>query len=191
LDSRAYRTPGIQKARVFEIDRRAVHAWKAERIRRLLGSDPDHVTRISCDLLIDNLVDVMQKAGLQNSLRTFFIWEGVSQYLTANAVDAVVRFVADAKHRSRIVFTYIDCNVINSASTHSDEDRRVVSFVTHVGEPWNFGFDPIDLPNYLNSRGLRMLEHLGAAEYRKMFLEPLGRSMSLYDKEFSVMAEVM
>jgi len=191
LDSRAYRIPGIQSARVFEIDRRAVHFWKNERIQRLLGSCPDHVTRIECDLLIDNLVDDMKAAGLQHSLRTFFIWEGVSQYLTADAVDAVVRFVADAESGSRIVFTYIDRDVINSPSTHNDQDRRVVSFVTNAGEVWKFGFNPVELPNYLGSHGLRMLEHLGVAEYRKMFLEPLDRSMSLYEKEFAVVAEVM
>jgi methyltransferase (TIGR00027 family) len=191
LDSRAYRIPGIPSARVFEIDRRAVHVWKNERIQRLLGSCPDHVTRVECDLLIDNLVDVMEAAGLQHSLRTFFIWEGVSQYLTADAVDAVVRFAADAERGSRIVFTYIDRDVVNSPSTHSDEDRRVVSFVTNAGEPWKFGFDPMELPKYLDSRGLRMLEHLGATEYRKMFLEPFDRSMNLYEKEFAVVAEVM
>jgi methyltransferase (TIGR00027 family) len=191
LDSRAYRIPGIQSARVFEIDRPPVHVWKIERIQRLLGSCPDHVTRVACDLLIDNLADIMEAAGLQHGLRTFFIWEGVSQYLTAGAVDAVVRFAADAERGSRIVFTYIDRDVVNSPSTHSAEDRRVVSFVTKAGESWKFGFDPVELPNYLDSHGLRMLEHLGASEYRKMFLEPFDRSMSLYEKEFVVVADVM
>jgi methyltransferase (TIGR00027 family) len=191
LDSRAYRIPGMQSVRVFEIDRRAVHIWKSERVQWLLGSIPDHVTPVECDLLIGNLVEVMEAAGLQHSLRTFFIWEGVSQYLTADAVDAVVRFAADAERGSRIVFSYISREVVNSQSTHNDEDRRVVSFVTKAGEPWLFGFDPMELPEYLNSRGLRMVEQLGATEYRKMFLEPLGRSMRLYEKEFTVVAEVM
>ena len=191
LDSRAYRTPAIQTTRVFEIDRRAVHIWKNERIQQLLGSCPDHVARIECDLLNHNLVDVIEAAGLQHSRRSFFIWEGVSQYLTSDAVDVIVRFAGDAMRGSRIVFSYIDRDVINSPSTHSDADRRVVSFVANAGEPWKFGFDPRELFEYLDARGLRILEHLGATEYRKMYLEPVGRSMSLYEKEFAVLAEVM
>lgn len=190
LDSRAYRTAGIESVRVFEIDRRAVHAWKGERIRWLLGSCPDRVTRVECDLSIDNLADVMEAAGLERGQRTFFIWEGVSQYLTADAVDAIVRFVAERERGSRIVFTYIDRDVINPLSTRSGADGRVFSFVANAGEPWKFGFDPRELPEYLGARGLRMHEHVGASEYRTRFLEPLGRSMSLYEKEFAVLAEV-
>src|SRR5271165_130984 len=38
--------------------------------------------------------------------------------------------------------------------------------VTGVGEPWTFGLRPQALPAYLEERGLRLVKHMSANEYR-------------------------
>ena len=43
------------------------------------------------------------------------------------------------------------------------------------GEPYTFGFDPAELPQYLAARHLKLIEDVGARTYRERYLRPLGR----------------
>ena len=47
--------------------------------------------------------------------------------------------------------------------------------VRGLGEPYTFGFAPAELPSYLVARGLRLVEDVGASDYRERYLTPLGR----------------
>lgn len=42
-----------------------------------------------------------------NHSPSVFIWEGVTNQLTTDAVDAVLRYVASCADGSRVVFTYV------------------------------------------------------------------------------------
>ena len=44
-----------------------------------------------------------------------------------------------------------------------------------MGEPYTFGFEPVELPRYLAARRLILIEDVGGSEYRERYLIPLGR----------------
>src|SRR5262245_3290693 len=85
FDSRAYRIPRIKRARVFAVDHPVTQAWKKAVITRRLGSIPAHVTFVSIDFATRALNEAMAGAGHRSNGRTFFICEGVTHYLSAEA----------------------------------------------------------------------------------------------------------
>ena len=75
----------------------------------------------------------------------------MTNYLTAEAVDATLRSIAALAEGSQLIFTYVDADLINGADRFRDaaSARRAV---TGVGEPWTFGLRPEALPAYLEER---------------------------------------
>lgn len=176
-DCRAYRLPRMARVRVLEVDHPATQAAKRERLARSLGRLPEHVTFAAVDFDRESLGDALGRAGFDRGAGAFFIWEGVTNYLSADAVDGTLRFVATARAGSRIVFTYVHRGVLDGSpafggTTHLDATLR------RSGEPWTFGLEPAALPAWLEACGLELIDDLGAAEYRTRYL---GRPMTGYE----------
>lgn len=187
LDSRAYRIPGIEQARIFEVDQPATIAYKQERLVQILGGLPPHATLIPLDFDRQRLDGALFDAGFRPEARAFFIWEGVSQYLVAAAVDATVRFVASCAPGSRIVFTYVHRGVLDPTSPLYNPE--MLDRLEKVGEPWRFGLHPNQVKQYLAERGLALVEQANAATFRQRYFEPRGRDMSVMEIEFTVLAQ--
>ena len=65
------------------------------------------MTYVPIDFTKEDLGTVLAKAGYDRTLKTIFVWEGVTFYLPEAAVDTTLRFVAaNAAPGSRIVFDY-------------------------------------------------------------------------------------
>ncbi len=187
LDSRAYRIPGMEQARVFEVDQPAVVDYKRERLSQILGAVPANVTLIALNFDLQRLDSALYDAGFQPETPAFFIWEGVSQYLIASAVDATLRFVASCAAGSRIVFTYVHRGVLDPTSPLYNPE--MLDRLKKLGEPWRFGLHPSQVGKYLDERGLRLVDQADAATYRQRYLQPRGRDMMIMDIEFTVLAE--
>jgi len=170
FDSRAYRLPGIQRMRVFEVDHPDTQAEKRARLARVLDPFPSHVVFVPVDFDRDELGDALDAAGYRRDGKTFFIWEGVTGYLTAEAVDATFRFVASASAPgSRMVFTYIHRGLLDG-SVHFEGTAELIAFVRKAGEPFTFGLDPDELSGYLAARGLSLVEDVGSREYQARYM---------------------
>ena len=190
FDTRAYRISGIDQTHVFEVDQPVPLAWKQSRLQQVLGSPPPHVAFVPIDFNEQKLEDALTTAGFRNGAKTFFIWEGVTQYITAEAVDATFRYVSRATAPgSEIVFTYIHRGIVDG-SARSETDEIFVSATQRGGMPWIFGLDPAELAGYLAARVLSLVDHAGASEYRARYLDPLSRQMDVYEGERMVLAQV-
>jgi methyltransferase (TIGR00027 family) len=175
FDCRAYRIPGIERVRVFEVDHPATQPRKREIVTRRLGALPSHVTLVPIDLTTQALDTVMPGAGYRRGARTFFICEGLTHYLSPAVVDAVFRYVAgNAAIGSQMVFTYIHRAMLDGSVRFEGADNTLAT-VRRAGEPYTFGWDPIELPRYLAERNLRLIEDVGAEAYRTRYLLPRGR----------------
>ena len=173
-DSRAYRLAGLRSARVLEVDHPATQATK----QRLVGAAVRverraHVRFVGVDLMRDDLAGALHRAGFSGEERTVVVWEGVTNYLTADAVDTTLRALAGiAAGGSRIVFTYVDRAALDGSGKYQGVWDAAVQ---RHGEPWTFGFDPEALPGYLAERGLRLTLDLSARDAADRYLVPLGR----------------
>lgn len=191
-DSRAYRIPEMATTNVFEVDHPATQATK----RRLIWAQihPDQHAQIRfvpVDLVRDDLGAALHEAAFVPLERTVVIWEGVTNYLTAEAVDTTLRYVATTTGRgSQIIFTYIDKAALDGSGTFSGvEEWHTV--VREAGEPWTFGFHPAELPEYLAERGMKLTADLTARDAATRYLTPLGRHEPTADFYRIAHAEVL
>ena len=104
-------------------------------------------------------------AGWDPARPTFFVWEGVSNYLSEPAVDQTLRFCAGAAPGSELVFTYVHRGVIDDPGAWYGTER-LFRGLEELGERWTFGLDPARTADFLRERGLQLAEDLGAADYR-------------------------
>jgi methyltransferase (TIGR00027 family) len=169
FDSRAFRIPGISQAKVFEVDHPATLAEKRRRLARTGEVVPPNLRFAEIDFNKQSLPDVLIGSGCDPDAKTFFIWEGVTNYLSEDAVDATLRYLGRTQPGNRIVFTYVHKQILEELkdpNRQSDLSRAL----SRAGEPWTFGFYPKELPDYLSDRGLKLVEDIGSVDYRARYL---------------------
>lgn len=190
FDSRAYRIAGMDRVQVFEVDLPGARQAKQTRVEAVLGAVPDYVTLVGMDFDRQNLNDMLSAAGFQKGRRTLFIWEGVTQYITEEAVNDTLEFVSGVSGvGSAIVFTYVRRGLIDGTA-RPEWMGPFLSFAAKVGSPMIFGLDQAGLAQYLSDRGLELVEDVGAAEYQDLYLKQLGREMTVFDGERVAFAQV-
>ena len=118
----------------------------------------------------------MPAAGYRESARTFFLWEGVTNYLTEAAVDTTLRWCSRAAPGSLVLFTYIHRDVLTRPGTFVGTDRLFAS-LAKAGEQLTFGLEPSELPEFLSKRGLSLESDVGTAEYRRRSFKDAARKM--------------
>lgn len=173
FDTRAHRLPGIERVRVFEVDHPATQAMK----RRVVGSAPAHVTYVPVDLTRDALPEALAYAGLRTGARTLIVWEGVTNYLDEPTIDATLRFAARAGQA--LLFTYVDRAVLDGQAAFLGGPESV-AYVSRLGEPFTFGFDPAELRAYLDRRGLELEDDQPLSEAARLYYAGAGPAVSAY-----------
>src|SRR5215470_14439090 len=168
FDCRAYRMPGMERIRVFEVDHPVTLAEKRRRLGMVLPLAPRHVRFVETDFNQHQLATAMAESGYDAGSRTCFLWEGVTNYLTDSAIDSGFRWFATTTPGSMVIFTYVDRKVLTEPETFYGAPGHLRRF-QRIGEPWTFGFDPAELGAYLGMRGLRLVEDVGAVEYRARY----------------------
>lgn len=167
FDSRAHRMPELAHAAVFEIDRADTQRAKTA---VLAGRTPiARVRYVPVDFLRDDLGTALIGAGWDAAAGTLFVWEGVTHYLTREAVAAVLAWIGTTAGRAGLVFTYVHTGLLDG-SVRFEGGERILANVRALGEPWTFGLRPSEVGGFLAHHGLDLGEDLGAEEYRARYL---------------------
>jgi methyltransferase (TIGR00027 family) len=187
LDTRAYRIPPLMKLTVYEVDLPKVIVFKERKLRQLYGSIPAHVKLIPIDFDRQSIEDVMKSHSYSLDKRSFFIWEGVTQYISENAVCAIFEFLAKAMPGSRITFTYIVKDFIDGERTYGLE--RMYQETRQQKQIWQFGLLPSQVVAFIGGYSYKEIEQVGANEYRQHYLQPRERVDAVMEIERMVYAE--
>jgi methyltransferase (TIGR00027 family) len=153
LDARAYRFDELKRARVFEVDHPASQAGKIEKIRQLLGNLPAHVTYVSVDFNTQSLGARLAESGYDELRKTLFIWQGVTQYITPEAVDATLAFIANHSGAgSSVIFDYMYPTLLDGTIQRGEVSKmRQNRWMS--GEMLAFGIPEGAVRKYLELRG--------------------------------------
>jgi methyltransferase (TIGR00027 family) len=178
FDSRAWRLPELSGLPVFEVDHPSTAAEKSARLQAL-GADPSRVVSVAVDFDRDRLPERLAAAGFDYSKVTFIVWEGVTNYLTENAVLSVFAWAGTLAEESRLAFTYIHRRVLTDP-TSFEGAARIMLAVSSVGEPWTFGLCPETIARSLMPFGLQLIEDLGADDYRARYFRKKAAKMHGY-----------
>jgi len=170
FDSRAYRFEGLRgKVQVFEVDHPATQRVKRQRLERAIGHVPEHVVFVPVDFLIDSLDQRLLESGYDPHRKTLFIWEGVTQYLDAEAVDRTLAFVAhNSAPGSAIVFDYIEKEALE-ASQKRPEVRTMERARRISGEGLTFGIPKGTIREFLTQRGFCDVENITNDDLKRLY----------------------
>jgi methyltransferase (TIGR00027 family) len=187
FDTRAYRLPSLRAVPVFEVDLPENIERKQAKLRQVFGRVPDHVTLVPIDFDRQDLAAVLPLHGHRIEEKTFFIWEGVTQYLTESGVRRIFDYLAKAQTGSRLVFTYVRKDFLDGTCLFGLSAR---SQVVRVKERlWRFGLAPDQVAESLAEYSWRELEQMGSREAAAWYPTPSGRTLEASETERAVYAE--
>ncbi|AGP35410.1 SAM-dependent methyltransferase [Sorangium cellulosum] len=187
LDTRAYRMPALANVPVFEVDLPENIDYKRATLQRVLGGVPESVRLVSIDFETHDLAAGLAAQGYDIARRTFFVWEGVTQYLTERGVRETFRFLARAAAGSRLAFTYVRRDFLDGENFYGAEGAYERFKVKE--KVWRFGMDPATVPAFLAEYGWTELEQMGPREFIERYVQPTGRALLVSEIERSVHAE--
>lgn len=153
-DARAYRfADEIGTRPVYEVDLAPLSRRKAAIVRDrrdLFGAT--QVRRVEIDFRSDSLAERLQSAGFEVGAKTFVVWEGVSMYLSGDAVSATLRTLHQLCGPGSTVA--MDFWYRLDGTGASDQVRRLgAQTIRLIGEPVTFGLEPQAAPRFLSEHG--------------------------------------
>ena len=187
LDTRACRIARHSDMPVFEVDQHVNTERKAAVLERVLGATPPSVRLVPLDFETEALMPALQAAGYRRDDRTFFIWEGVTQYLRPEAVRSTLDQLRDAAPGSRLVFTYIRQDFVDGTDLHGAE--ALYRRFRQRRQVWQSGLVREDVGDLLDESGWRLVEQAGPSYFRDTYIRPTGRTLSASPLEWTALAE--
>jgi methyltransferase (TIGR00027 family) len=169
FDTRALRLGFLQDLPVIEIDHPSTARLKMETLQLELNGLPEHVKYLQIDFNEQSLDQLAAANNINFSIPTAIIWEGVTNYLNADAIDSTFRFISKFPKGSAIIFTYVNQLVLDNPQLFFGAPR-LLHDLEQIEERWTFGFRPEELDTYLRRFQLQLKEDLGATEYRARYI---------------------
>ena len=169
FDTRSFRLDCLRQIAVIEIDHPDTSNFKKKIYRDVMGDLPANVSFQQADFNKQALEEIAEIISLDYSVATTIIWEGVSNYLTQEAVDATFHFTKKFMSPFNIIFTYVEKEVLDNPQ-HFKGTKQVFENLKRNEEQWTFGIDPNELSSYLKRFGLTLIEDLNATGYRNRYM---------------------
>jgi methyltransferase (TIGR00027 family) len=187
LDTRACRLARRSDIPVFEVDLPVNIARKQAAVQRTLGAQPASVHLVPLDFETDDLIGALTERGYRLDAPTFFIWEGVTQYLTEDGVRATLGALRAAPPGSRLVFTYVRRDFI--AGVNMYDAAMLYKRFRQRQQVWCFGLDPDEVSEFVAEYGWRLVEQAGPDYFLRNYIEPTGRNLAASQLELSAYAQ--
>lgn len=180
FDSRAYRFAGqLRDTAVFEVDHPATSQIKSSKIQGILGAAPANVVYVPVDFNLDHLPEQLRRKGYQDRRKTIFLWEGVTPYLTADAVSEVLRFVlSSGGSGSVVVFDYILKSVVEGSCSMPGALKEFEK-MARTSEPLTFGIAEGESQAFLSRLGFCRIADVGSQELKDLYFSAQGEARNV------------
>jgi len=160
-DSRAYRFESNNKSTtIYEADAPATQEDKRQ-ILKVNGTEiHNNVIYTAIDFEKDNLFEKLCAAGFQKSLKTLYIWEGVTFYLEPKSVDKMLFEIKENSAAGSILsFDYQHIDIDNDLINTGLKDETV-----------KFGMKSDEIETYLIGMGYSVLEKVDSEKMCNRYL---------------------
>lgn len=170
-DARAYRFQEQlkERVRVFEVDHPATQRVKIRKLEKVFSKLPEHVTYVPIDFDRETLDERLLACGYREDLLTLFIWEGVTYYISAQAVDGTLAFVRQhSVPGSWIVFDYTFQEVVDGAYKRG-EAANLRRYRGLTGEGMVFGIPEGTIETFLRVRGFSEIRNTSGGDLEGVY----------------------
>jgi len=176
------------RANFVEIDHPATQRDKR---LGLDGLAPVNLRLVPADLSREPLAHVLARVpGLQTRARTFFAIEGLTMYLSAEAVSDLLRACADGSAPgSRVAWTFMEPDPEGRVAFRGSRRGLVNRWLARRSEPFTWGVAREGVSALVAPLGWRVVEIADAPVLRTRYLEPLGLALRLAEGEAICLCE--
>jgi methyltransferase (TIGR00027 family) len=155
--------PWARALKILEVDHPGTQAMKRSHLAAAGLAMPENAAFADIDFEHESLHDGLRRNHVSMAEPTFFSWLGVTMYLKADAIDAVLRSVAMFPAGSEIVLTF--------APPPSDFPSPFARRAASLSEPWVSYFEPGALEAKLRDAGFSKVEFLSSAEAETRYFQ--------------------
>lgn len=159
LDARAWRMPALAHATVFEVDHPATQAWKRQKITDLRPLAHE-VRLVAVDFQRQKVHQQLESAGHDAAQPTLWLWEGVTMYLTRDAIAATLAEVAGRSAAGSVVaMSYLTPEIVQIPALLHPIVRLGFRLIR---EPLQGTLTPADAANLLQKHGFAVESDAGS-----------------------------
>ncbi|TWW01420.1 class I SAM-dependent methyltransferase [Chitinophaga pinensis] len=188
-DCRSLRLRMKKRVQFVEIDHPGLQTQKRDILFNTKAGKEATVNYIPADLNTQDLDQVIPQLFQKGHYKTMFIWEGVTNSLTAPVAPKVFEFFKRFRPGTIIIFTYVDKEMLEHPEKFTGA-ASVTRLLQRNNEFWNFGIDPANIKTFLASYNMELLYNLDASSYRKMYYGDEAENMKGYEFYRVAMARV-
>ena len=186
-DSRAHRLELPSSLRIFEVDQPEVQARKRSKLPKELPN-LENITYVAVDFSHQSLTEQLMDAGFDQSKSTVFTLEGVSQYITKEAFDSMIKEMAALTQKANsIFFVSYASELLNKnpeacfGKGYPNAEKRA-NLITYgsakVGEPWISFYGAEEIESVLSQNGYSIKENVTLKDLNSRYFAPVGRALS-------------
>ncbi len=168
FDTRAYRIPGIEKTRVFEIDFPATQEIKRKGLKKVIDPLPVNVTFLPVDFNSQSLAECLLSSSYNEHTKTMFIWQGVTYFLEAKSINSTLDFIANhSGPGSSVIFDYMYNEIFQDPNNSYGKTLKRAGKMS--GEDYMFGIDHGQVEPFLTQHGFRNIHNLTLEELKQHY----------------------
>ena len=185
-DMRPYRLGLPSCLKIFEVDQPEVQTRKRSKLPNELANS-ENVTYVSIDFNHQSLAEQLFAAGFDQSKSTVFTLEGVSQYITKDAVTSTIKELASLSQNtsSTIFISYVDELLDkdpeycfgNGYPKAAKRAEIIKALAAKAGEPWISFYTADEIEELLSQNGFIVKENKSLEDLNSAYFTPVGRTV--------------
>lgn len=170
FDSRAQRFQDINEGTlIFELDAAKTQEEKRKALIKKGIRIPPDLVFVPLDFNRQSLDVALNTAGYLTGVKSFYLMEGITMYLTEEAVESTFQFISrTAGPGSRIAFDFVWAGVSENPGGYYGA-KEIIKSVSKAGEPWTYFLSEEGIERLLSEHGFTLKELLDAAELEKRY----------------------
>jgi methyltransferase (TIGR00027 family) len=185
-DSRAHRLNLPSGLKIFEVDQVQVQEKKLSKLSDDI-SNSKNITYVNIDFNIQSLKEQLLNAGFDKSKSTIFTLEGVSQYITKEAINSTLNELAIlTKNSNSILFiSYVNRLLRKNPKACFGKGyvkcERKAALIQNLsarsGEPWISLYSSEEIKDLLSQNGYLLKEDNTLADLNSKYFTPIKRTI--------------
>ena len=185
-DSRAYNLKLPSGLKIFEVDQPEVQEIKISKLPDEIPNAED-ITYVSVDFNHQSLKNQLLNSGFDKSKSTIYTLEGVSQYITREALNSTLSELALLTPNSNATFFISYVNRLLREDPKAcfgmgySKPERAAKFITNgaakVGEPWISLYSSKEIEDLLSQNSFTLIENKTLADLNSKYFTPVGRTI--------------
>ena len=200
-DSRANRLNLTPSLKIFEVDQPEVSNIKLSKLPKDLPN-LENITYVNVDFSYQSLSEQLLTAGFDQTKSTIFTLEGVSQYITKEAVSSTIQELSLITKDARSIFfmSYVD-ELLNKDPeacfgkgypNPSKKANLIQTLSAKVGEPWISFYRDEEVESILAENDYAIKENVTLEDLNSLYFSPVGRVLpenQIFKLEHFIVAE--